>query len=68
MFYDFDFDVIMRSLPYLFFEGMRFTITLTALATAGGVVLGTFLALMRLLERRVAVPGYMSIGKPVVTH
>jgi glutamate/aspartate transport system permease protein len=48
MFSNFDFDVIIRSLPYLFFEGMRFTITLTALATAGGVVLGTFLALMRL--------------------
>jgi len=48
MFYDFDFDVIIRSLPYLFLEGMRFTITLTVLATAGGVVLGTFLALMRL--------------------
>jgi glutamate/aspartate transport system permease protein len=48
MFYDFDFDVIIRSLPYLFLEGMHFTITLTALATAGGVVLGTFLALMRL--------------------
>ena len=48
MFYDFDFDVIIRSLPYLFLEGMRFTITLTALATAGGIVLGTFLALMRL--------------------
>ena len=48
MFYDFDFDVIIRSLPYLFLEGMQFTITLTALATAGGVVLGTFLALMRL--------------------
>ena len=48
MFYDFDFDVIMRSLPYLFFEGMRFTITLTVLATLGGIVLGTVLALMRL--------------------
>jgi len=24
--------------------------------------------LMRVLERRVAVPGYISIGKPVVTH
>jgi glutamate/aspartate transport system permease protein len=48
MFYDFDFDVIIRSLPYLFLEGMRFTITLTALATAGGIVLGTVLALMRL--------------------
>jgi glutamate/aspartate transport system permease protein len=48
MFTDFDFDVIIRSLPYLFFEGMRFTITLTVLATAGGIVLGTVLALMRL--------------------
>jgi glutamate/aspartate transport system permease protein len=44
----FDFDVIWRSLPYLFFEGMRFTVMLTALATAGGVVLGTLIALMRL--------------------
>jgi glutamate/aspartate transport system permease protein len=44
----FDFDVIWRSLPYLFLEGMRFTIMLTALATAGGVVLGTLIALMRL--------------------
>jgi len=48
MFANFDFDVILRSLPYLFFDGMRFTITLTALATAGGVVLGTLLAMMRL--------------------
>jgi len=48
MFSNFDWDVIARSLPYLFFEGMRFTLTLTALATAGGVVVGTFLALMRL--------------------
>jgi glutamate/aspartate transport system permease protein len=44
----FDFDVIWRSLPYLFLEGMRFTLMLTALATAGGVVLGTLIALMRL--------------------
>jgi len=48
MFSDFDFDVIVRSLAYLFFEGMRFTLLLTALATAGGIVLGTLLALMRL--------------------
>ena len=26
---NFDFDVIRRALPYLFFEGMRFTLTLT---------------------------------------
>src|SRR5690606_24241662 len=44
----FDFDVIVRSAPYLFAEGMRFTVTLTALAALGGALLGTLLALMRL--------------------
>ncbi len=33
MFADFDFDVIIRSLPYLFYDGMTFTLMLTALAT-----------------------------------
>ena len=48
MFTDFDFGVILSNLPYLFFDGMRFTLMLTALATVGGVVLGTLIALMRL--------------------
>src|SRR4249920_1760310 len=48
MFADFDFDVIIRSLPYLFYDGMTFTLTLTVLATIGGIVFGTLLALMRL--------------------
>ncbi|WP_287028392.1 amino acid ABC transporter permease [Pseudomonas sp. UBA6310] len=48
MFAGFDFDVIVRALPYLFLDGMAFTLTLTALATLGGIVLGTLLALMRL--------------------
>lgn len=48
MFSNIDWDVIIRSLPYLFLDGMRFTLMLTALATAGGVVIGTVLALMRL--------------------
>jgi len=48
MFADFDFDVIIRSLPYLFYDGMTFTIMLTALATTGGIIFGTALALMRL--------------------
>jgi len=30
----FDFDVIERSLPYLFREGMTFTLTLTASSSA----------------------------------
>src|SRR5437867_11528108 len=44
----FDFDVIQRSWGYLFREGMSFTLTLTALAMAGGIVFGTLLAMMRL--------------------
>jgi glutamate/aspartate transport system permease protein len=48
MFANFDFNEIIRSLPFLFYQGMTFTLTLTALATAGGIVIGTALALMRL--------------------
>lgn len=48
MFANFDFDVILRSLPYLFYQGMTFTLLLTTLATLGGIVVGTLLALMRL--------------------
>ncbi len=48
MFENFDFDVIRRSLPYLFLDGMTFTLTLTGLATLGGVIFGTLLAMMRL--------------------
>src|SRR6476646_6163753 len=44
----FDFNVIERSLGYLFKEGVTFTLTLTALAVTGGVVFGTLLAMMRL--------------------
>jgi glutamate/aspartate transport system permease protein len=44
----FDFDVIRRSLGYLFRDGMTFTLTLTALAMGGGIVFGTALAMMRL--------------------
>ena len=48
MFSNFDFDVIARSWPYLFKDGMSFTLMLTGLATGAGIVLGTLLALMRL--------------------
>jgi glutamate/aspartate transport system permease protein len=44
----FDWDVIQRSLPYLFKEGMTFTITLTLLAMTLGIIFGTLLAMMRL--------------------
>jgi glutamate/aspartate transport system permease protein len=48
MFSGYDFDVIQRSLPYLFRDGMTFTVTLTLLAMAGGIFFGTILAMMRM--------------------
>ena len=48
MFANFDFDVIGRSLGYLFFDGMTFTLTLTGLGALGGLIFGTLIALMRL--------------------
>ncbi len=44
----FDFDVIERSLGYLFREGMVFTLKLTLLSATGGLILGTLLAICRL--------------------
>jgi glutamate/aspartate transport system permease protein len=64
VFTGFDWDVIWQSLPYLFFDGMRFTLMLTALAAAGGILLGTVLALLRLSGGRVAaliVGGYVDL-------
>src|SRR6201989_184157 len=52
MFANFDFDVIRRSLAYLFFDGMTFTLMLTGLAGLGGLVFGTMIALMRLSRFR----------------
>ncbi|HTS40566.1 MAG TPA: ABC transporter permease subunit [Xanthobacteraceae bacterium] len=68
MFTNFDFDVIVRSLPFLFYTGMTFTLTLTAFATAGGIVFGTLLALMRLSGTpMLALPaaGYVNLMRSV---
>ena len=56
MFSNFDFGVIIRALPYLFYEGMTFTLMLTGLAALGGLVFGTAIALMRL-------SGYKVLGR-----
>jgi glutamate/aspartate transport system permease protein len=56
MFTNFDFDVIRRSLPYLFYDGMTFTLTLTALSALGGLIFGTAIAMMRL-------SGYRLLGR-----
>jgi glutamate/aspartate transport system permease protein len=52
MFSGYDFEAIQRSLPYLFREGMTFTVTLTLLAMTGGIIFGTLLAMMRLSSHK----------------
>jgi glutamate/aspartate transport system permease protein len=58
MFANFDWNVIIRSLPYLFLDGMRFTLMLTLMATAGGIVIGTLLAMARLSS----IPGMSQVA------
>ena len=68
MFSNFDFDVIIRSLPYLFLDGMTFTVTLTVMATVLGLIWGTMLALMRLsgfLPLSLFAAGYVNLMRSV---
>jgi glutamate/aspartate transport system permease protein len=48
----YDWREITDNLPYLFKVGMMFTLTLTGLAMAGGIIFGTILAMMRLSSVR----------------
>ena len=64
----FDFDVIERSLPYLFREGMTFTVTLTLIAMTGGIIFGTLLAMMRLSAFRplaMLAGGYVNLMRSI---
>lgn len=68
MFAGFDFDVIQRSLPYLFRQGMSFTLTLTVLAMSGGLIFGTLLALMRLsafVPLSMLAAGYVNLVRSI---
>ena len=68
MFESYDFEVIQTSLPYLFKDGMVFTVTLTLIAMTGGVVFGTLLAMMRLSRFRVLsmiAGGYVNLMRSV---
>ncbi|MDP5239403.1 ABC transporter permease subunit [Uliginosibacterium sp. 31-16] len=47
MFNNFDFSVILPSLPYIW-EGLMFSFRLTVTAMLGGIIIGTLLALARL--------------------
>jgi glutamate/aspartate transport system permease protein len=51
MFSNFDFDIIVKSIPFLM-EGMGLTLVLTFFAILGGLALGTVLALCRLAPFR----------------
>src|ERR671919_2891386 len=64
----FDFDVIQRSLGYLFRDGMVFTVTLTLIAMTGGIIFGTLLAMMRLSAFRplsFLAGGYVNLMRSV---
>src|SRR5690606_37879571 len=50
--YSFDWSVIVDAAPYLFAEGMRFSLTLAGLSAVMGLALGTVLAIARLSPRR----------------
>jgi glutamate/aspartate transport system permease protein len=68
MFAGYDFDVIERSLGYLFREGMVFTLTLTALAMTGGIFFGTLLAMMRLSSMKAVsaiAGGYVNLMRSI---
>src|SRR5439155_154815 len=64
----FDFNVIERSVGYLFREGMTFTLTLTGLAALGGIIFGTLLAMMRLSSHKwLSLPatGYVNLIRSI---
>ncbi|TMH63217.1 MAG: amino acid ABC transporter permease [Betaproteobacteria bacterium] len=64
----FDFNVIERSIGYLFREGMTFTLTLTGLAALGGIIFGTLLAMMRLSSHKwLSLPatGYVNLMRSI---
>jgi glutamate/aspartate transport system permease protein len=63
----FDFDVIGRSLPYLW-KGFLYTVELTAVASLGGIFFGTLLALARLSSLRslaAIAAGYVNLMRSI---
>jgi glutamate/aspartate transport system permease protein len=62
-----DFDVISRSLPYLW-KGFLYTVELTAIASIGGLFFGTLLALARLSSLKVlsnVAAGYVNLMRSI---
>lgn len=68
MFANFDYGEIYRSLGYLFGVGMAFTLRLTVFACAGGIALGTALAVIRLSHWRIlaaVVGAYVNLMRSI---
>jgi glutamate/aspartate transport system permease protein len=64
---DFDFQVIINSLPFLL-QGLQLSLWLTFLAIVGGIILGTLLALARLsgiLPLSLLAAGYVNLIRSV---
>ncbi len=62
-----DFDVISRSLPFLW-KGFLYTVQLTAIAGLGGLIFGTLLALARLSASKVLsniAAGYVNLMRSI---
>src|SRR5258708_22829259 len=62
-----DFDVIGRSLPYLW-KGFLYTVELTAIAAVGGLFFGTLLALTRLSPMKplaLFAAGYVNLMRSI---
>ena len=62
-----DFDVISRSLPYLW-KGFLYTVELTAIASVGGLFFGTLLALARLSPVKalsIFAAGYVNLMRSI---
>jgi len=62
-----DFDVISRSLPYLW-KGFLYTVELTAIASIGGLFFGTMLALARLSPLKLlsnVAAGYVNLMRSI---
>src|SRR3954470_12457845 len=62
-----DFDVVSRSLPFLW-KGMQYTVQLTAVAALGGIVFGTLLALARLSPIKplyLVASGYVNLMRSI---
>jgi glutamate/aspartate transport system permease protein len=63
----FDLSVIMRALPFLL-DGLLYTVKISLVAMAGGILFGTLLALMRLSSHRLPAllaAGYVNLMRSV---